>query len=137
MPKKIVGRNGGTLIVPEKGESANPNGRPPGTVSLKMLLKEIALIEHDLTKDEKYLTLIKKYPRFFKNPRKSATTMYAVQLCIKVMEGDLKAMKEFADRLEGAPSINIEADIIKKSPITPEIERQLEAFVNECIAAST
>ena len=26
--KEIKGRNGGTLKVPEKGETANPNGRP-------------------------------------------------------------------------------------------------------------
>lgn len=34
MPKKIAGRNGGTLIVPEKGETANPNGRPKKYVTL-------------------------------------------------------------------------------------------------------
>jgi hypothetical protein len=26
--REIKGRNGGTLKVPEKGETANPNGRP-------------------------------------------------------------------------------------------------------------
>ncbi len=34
MPKKIAGRNGGTLIVPEKGETNNPNGRPRKYVSM-------------------------------------------------------------------------------------------------------
>lgn len=34
MARKIQGRNGGTLIVPEKGETANPNGRPRKYVSL-------------------------------------------------------------------------------------------------------
>jgi hypothetical protein len=32
--RKIQGRNGGTLIVPEKGETANPNGRPRKYVSM-------------------------------------------------------------------------------------------------------
>jgi hypothetical protein len=31
--RKIPGKNGGTLIVPEKGETANPNGRPRKYVS--------------------------------------------------------------------------------------------------------
>ena len=31
--RKIQGRNGGTLIVPDKGETANPNGRPRKYVS--------------------------------------------------------------------------------------------------------
>lgn len=33
MARKIQGRNGGTLIVPDKGETANPNGRPRKYVS--------------------------------------------------------------------------------------------------------
>lgn len=33
MPREIQGRNGGTLIVPEKGETHNPNGRPRKYVS--------------------------------------------------------------------------------------------------------
>jgi hypothetical protein len=31
--RKIQGKNGGTLIVPDKGETANPNGRPRKYVS--------------------------------------------------------------------------------------------------------
>lgn len=34
MPRAIKGRNGGTLIVPNKGETNNPNGRPRKYVSL-------------------------------------------------------------------------------------------------------
>lgn len=33
MPREIKGRNGGTLIVPNKGETANPFGRPRKLVS--------------------------------------------------------------------------------------------------------
>ncbi len=33
MARKIQGKNGGTLIVPDKGETANPNGRPRKYVS--------------------------------------------------------------------------------------------------------
>ena len=33
MARKIQGKNGGTLIVPEKGETANPNGRPRKYIS--------------------------------------------------------------------------------------------------------
>jgi hypothetical protein len=32
--RKIQGRNGGTLVVPEKGETNNPNGRPRKYVSM-------------------------------------------------------------------------------------------------------
>jgi poly-beta-hydroxyalkanoate depolymerase len=31
--RKIQGKNGGTLIVPDKGETANPNGRPRKYIS--------------------------------------------------------------------------------------------------------
>lgn len=34
MPRAIKGKNGGTLIVPNKGETNNPNGRPRKYVSL-------------------------------------------------------------------------------------------------------
>ena len=34
MSRKIQGRNGGTLVVPEKGETNNPNGRPRKYVSM-------------------------------------------------------------------------------------------------------
>lgn len=34
MPRKIAGKNGGTLVVPNKGETNNPNGRPRKYVSL-------------------------------------------------------------------------------------------------------
>lgn len=33
MARKIQGKNGGTLIVPDKGETANPNGRPRKYIS--------------------------------------------------------------------------------------------------------
>lgn len=33
MARQIKGKNGGTLIVPDKGESLNPNGRPRKLVS--------------------------------------------------------------------------------------------------------
>jgi antitoxin (DNA-binding transcriptional repressor) of toxin-antitoxin stability system len=36
--KEIKGRNGGTLRVPEKGETMNPNGRPKKLVTL---MKEV------------------------------------------------------------------------------------------------
>lgn len=34
MPRKIAGKNGGTLVVPNKGETNNPNGRPKKYVTL-------------------------------------------------------------------------------------------------------
>lgn len=34
MPRAIKGKNGGTLYVPEKGETHNPNGRPKKYVTL-------------------------------------------------------------------------------------------------------
>jgi len=34
VPRKIAGKNGGTLVVPNKGETNNPNGRPKKYVTL-------------------------------------------------------------------------------------------------------
>jgi len=57
--KKVPGRNGGTLNKLEKGETANPNGRPKGSISpkpkLKKLIKDLAAIMDTLTAREKML----------------------------------------------------------------------------------
>jgi len=53
--KEIIGKNGGTLKVPEKGQTANPNGRPKGTknkkTQLKKLVKDIIHIHNGQVND--------------------------------------------------------------------------------------
>jgi hypothetical protein len=41
--KKIKGRNGGTLIKMEKGETLNPDGRPKVPKKLKEFIKELEM----------------------------------------------------------------------------------------------
>ena len=39
--KEVSAPNGGILILAEKGESGNPNGRPKGVKSFKRIMKEL------------------------------------------------------------------------------------------------
>lgn len=48
--KKVKGRNGGTLSVPEKGETNNPNGRPVGSFSFKWIAER--LLDGKITMEE-------------------------------------------------------------------------------------
>jgi len=48
--KEIDGRNGGTIVVAEKGESGNPKGRPVGSFSFKSLAEKV--LEGEITKEQ-------------------------------------------------------------------------------------
>lgn len=45
--KQVPGRNGGTLHALEKGETANPNGRPKKLPELNVLLAEVLGVNGD------------------------------------------------------------------------------------------
>ena len=49
MARKVTS-NGGTLTVPEKGETMNPNGRPKGSFSFKAILNKI--LDGEITIEE-------------------------------------------------------------------------------------
>ena len=56
MPKEIEGKNGGKLIIWERGESGNPNGRPRRV--LKKLEDEIGIsFNISLSKEDKFEVL--------------------------------------------------------------------------------
>ena len=50
MAKQVPSRNGGTLTVPDKGETMNPNGRPKGSISFKAILNKI--LDGEITIEE-------------------------------------------------------------------------------------
>jgi radical SAM superfamily enzyme with C-terminal helix-hairpin-helix motif len=93
MVKKVPGRNGGTLHVLEKGETANPSGGQKGkrlsTIINSMLDRELAVDETDQS--------------FFGDDKKaSAAHILAVKLIAKAIKaGDVSAMKEILDRVDG------------------------------------
>ena len=41
MAKQVPARNGGTLTRPDKGETMNPDGRPPGSISFKAIAERL------------------------------------------------------------------------------------------------
>jgi hypothetical protein len=41
MAKQVPAKNGGTLTRPDKGESMNPGGRPPGAISFKAIAEKL------------------------------------------------------------------------------------------------
>ena len=79
------------LRPPKKGEVRNPNGRKKGVKNVKTTLKKFLDAKIDF-----------KNPLTKKNETATAYDIVAIRLVVKAMNGDLKAMKELYDRLEGS-----------------------------------
>lgn len=89
--KEVKGRNGGTLKVPEKGDpSPNPAGMPKGILHSKTIIR-------------KWLQAVEKA----KNPisgqeeHLSQLDIIVLALLSKGRKGDVAAIKELLDRMEG------------------------------------
>lgn len=83
--KKIAGRNGGTLYVPEKGETTNPNGRPKKLPDLQKLLAEVLGEEKD---------------------GRTAAQAILMALRAKAAKGDVRAAQVLLERGYGKPLEN-------------------------------
>jgi len=87
------------LIPFKEGESGNPSGRPKGSKNLSTILKEMLEAEIDVVVDGK------KEKKAFKD-------VIIRKLIQKANNGDLRAIREIFDRVEGKPkeTVNLQSD---------------------------
>lgn len=112
--KEIPGRNGGTLKVPEKGETNNPNGRPK---KFTTLLKEHGYslsevndsIQAIMSMDEKQIKEV------LKNEEATMLEKTVARAIIKSYEkGSLYSIDTLLNRVYGKPKETIDATVEAK-----------------------
>lgn len=98
--KRIEQSNGSYLLVPEKGETANPNGRPKGAESLKTIFNKI-LSGQTTIEEGGIKRKVTKY---------EALALRVLQDALTASDPNvrLKAFSIIADRFEGKPKQEIE-----------------------------
>ena len=102
--RKISGRNGGTLHLLEKGETANPKGRVKKLPDLDVLLSDVLGIAED---------------------GKSAAHDILVALYKKAKRGDVRAAELLLERAYGKPKQPIEhSGEIKGFKIMPASDKR-------------
>lgn len=77
----------------KKGQSGNPAGRPKAAWTWAGILREVA--EQEVVIDEET------------GEKKSRKQLIAEALALKAEVGDVQAIKEFGDRMDGKPKQNI------------------------------
>ena len=89
----------------KEGESGNPNGRPKGSRNLSTILREMLNEDIEVTENGE-------------KSKKKLQDIIVRKLIVKAQkgEGDLKAIKEIFDRLEGRPAQSIDANVTFAKP---------------------
>lgn len=113
--KKVTVRNGGTFNVAEKGETANPNGRPKGTRNRATIVREW------LETMESYVNPITK-----EKERLSQADIITLALISKARKGDVAAFKELMDSCFGKIANQIDVNDI--TPIIKVTQEQKDAI---------
>ena len=85
----------------KKGQSGNPNGRPKGARGLSTILRE--MLDEDIKVIENGVEV-----------RKQFKDVIVRKLLKKANDGDLRAIEQIFDRLEGKPKQEIEQTTIKR-----------------------
>ncbi len=96
--KKVAGRNGGTLMVREKGDPAlNKAGYPKGTLNSKTIIR-------------KWLEAVEsaKNPLSGNNEKLSQLDIIILKQLEKAIKGDTIAFRELLDRMEGKAKQELE-----------------------------
>ena len=112
--KEIPGRNGGTLKVPEKGETNNPNGRPKKFTTLKKeegyKLSEVNdSIQAIMAMDEQEIKKV------LKNEGATMLEKTVAKAIIKSYEkGSLYSMDTLLSRVYGKPKETVDATVEAK-----------------------
>jgi hypothetical protein len=112
--KEIQGRNGGTLKVPEKGETANPNGRPK---KFTTLLKEHGYSLSEVNDSIQAIMSMNEVEikEVLKNPDATMLEKTVAKAIIKSYEkGSLYSMDTLMNRVYGKPKEEVNATIEAK-----------------------
>jgi len=115
------------LIPAKKGEIRNPKGRPKGSYSLTAILRKALQREIDF-----------KDPITQEKVKKTLGDVVMMQLISAAVKGDISAIREIADRIEGKTAqtkINVvQGDqVINNMNISKEQGEELDAFILERI----
>lgn len=103
MSRKIQGRNGGTLVVPDKGETNNPNGRPRKYVSM---LKDqgYALSQINDTIQNMMAMDIEELKSVYDNPKATILEKTIANAMVKSLQkGSLYSLETLLTRVYGRP----------------------------------
>ena len=103
MSRKIQGRNGGTLVVPEKGETNNPNGRPRKYVSI---LKDAGykLAEINDTIQNMMAMDLEELKKVYDNPKATILEKTIANAMVKSLQkGSLYSLETLLTRVYGKP----------------------------------
>ena len=118
MPKEIEGKNGGKLIIWERGESGNPNGRPRRV--LKKLEDEIGIsFNISLSKEDKFEILesmLELNTKQLDSIIKDDETPAFMVIIAKGLKNDIKTgrtltLSECLDRFFGKPKQTNQTDM--------------------------
>lgn len=110
MARQVPGRNGGTLLRPEKGDVLNPGGRTKGARGVKKILKMLLAAEIDVEEAGKLLRVSKKHAML-------------LLLVNRAVDGDedpaiqMKASQMVLDRLQGKPKQPVKYSGDKDNPL--------------------
>lgn len=97
--KDVKGRNGGTIKQAEKGETANPNGRPKGTQNFKTVLQKLLDAEITVTEAGQKLKISTREALLMKMVRDALTS--------DDPNVRLRATSFIADRTDGKPTQSV------------------------------
>jgi hypothetical protein len=101
--RKIQGRNGGTLVVPDKGETNNPNGRPRKYVSV---LKDAGykLSEINDTIQNMMAMDLDELKAVYDNPKGTILEKTIANAMVKSLQkGSLYSLETLLTRVYGKP----------------------------------
>ena len=113
--KKVAQKHGGAIVHAEKGETANPNGRPKGVRNRATIVREW------LEASEKY-----KNPLTGQVEQLSQADIITLALINKARKGDVAAFKELMDSCFGKIANQIDVNDI--TPIIKVTQEQKDAI---------
>ena len=101
--RKIQGRNGGTLIVPDKGETNNPNGRPRKYVSI-LADAGYKLAEINDTIQNMMAMDVQELKSVYDNPKATILEKTIANAMVKSLQkGSLYSLETLLTRVYGKP----------------------------------